>query len=416
MGFFDFLFTRKVKTLEKTNLQNLEDSAKKKISEHEENFKQEAKSFFEKIKQQEDNIKTDLGKLSSAKVTEQVDPQLMKVAETSRKSFIKKVEVLIENEEEKFEIEYLLLFQKSFLLKFKEFDSGTVMEFASLKDVFKESYAVVDGIKILKKYFDDFGEKLKKVEVEISPFEEISDKIKIIREESGRLDNYKKDLESIFQKNENLRKENEMLKTNLQKLEEGDDWKEFVQMKKKVGEKEIEKREIISQVVQKFSSVERPLKKLNNLMQEDSEISKKILEKYLASPFDAFLEDYEKKTINASLKQAEKFVQENKIKGEEKSLGKIREMIAQDVFGNLAKEWQKINSEIEELNMKIESSEVSKKRDDMAKTISDRENEMKQSNKEKIEQQIKIIEQNLATQKDELQQLAKDNMSAEIEY
>lgn len=46
MGFFDFLFTRKVKTLEKTNLQNLEDSAKKKISEHEENFKQEAKSFF----------------------------------------------------------------------------------------------------------------------------------------------------------------------------------------------------------------------------------------------------------------------------------------------------------------------------------------------------------------------------------
>lgn len=290
------------------------------------------------------------------------------------------------------------------------------MEFASLKDVFKESYAVVDGIKILKKYFDDFGEKLKKVEVEISPFEEISDKIKIIREESGRLDNYKKDLESIFQKNENLRKENEMLKTNLQKLEEGDDWKEFVQMKKKVGEKEIEKREIISQVVQKFSSVERPLKKLNNLMQEDSEISKKILEKYLASPFDAFLEDYEKKTINASLKQAEKFVQENKIKGEEKSLGKIREMIAQDVFGNLAKEWQKINSEIEELNMKIESSEVSKKRDDMAKTISDRENEMKQSNKEKIEQQIKIIEQNLATQKDELQQLAKDNMSAEIEY
>jgi hypothetical protein len=41
---------------------------------------------------------------------------------------------------------------------------------------------------------------------------------------------------------------------------------------------------------------------------------------------------------------------------------------------------------------------------------------MKQNRNEKIEQQIKILEQNLAAEKDGLQKLAKDNMLMEIEF
>lgn len=52
MGFLDFLFARKLKAFEKISLQDLEDAARRKISEREEGFKDEAKSFFDRIKQQ----------------------------------------------------------------------------------------------------------------------------------------------------------------------------------------------------------------------------------------------------------------------------------------------------------------------------------------------------------------------------
>jgi hypothetical protein len=418
MGIFDIFFTKKVKTYEKISFEKLQEAAEKKITEHEESFKQEAKSFFAKAKQQEEKIKADLERLTSAKVTDQVDPELLKVAETSRKSFARKVESLIEREEQQeFSIDSHFEAYNSFLARFKEIDSSTVAEFAAIKEVFKESQSVVDEMKVLKKYFDDFGENLKNVESKIEPFKEIANKIKIIKDENEKLENYKKDLEDIFQKNENLKKENEMLKINLQKLEESGEWKNYLQMKRDLEETEIEKREIISQVVQKFASVERPLKKVNNLLQ-NGEINKKVFDKYFASTFDAFIEDYDKSVINAALKEAEKAIAAKKIsiKGEEKSLDKIREMISADVFSELGRQWQKVNDEISELNLKIENSEVEKKRNEMIKIISDRENEMKQNRKEKIEQQIKILEQNLAAEKDGLQKLAKDNMLMEIEF
>lgn len=416
MGIFDIFFRRKVKTFEKINLQNLEDVAKKKISEREESFKNEATNFFEKTKQQEDKIKTDLEKLAASKTTDQVDPQLLKIAETSRKSFAKKVETLIKMEESDFSFDSLKKVCDSFSERFKEIDSSTVAEFAAIKEVFRESYSVVDDMKSLKKYFDEFGEKLKNAEAEAEPFEQIVEKIKNINDENEKLGNFKKYLENILQKNENLKKENEMLRINLQKLEESDEWKEFLVMKSKRSEKENEKTELISQVVQNFSSVERPIKKLNKILQQtNSEINMKMVEKYLSSPFDAFIEDYERNTINSVLKEAAKYIEENKI-DEKKSLDRIKEMIANNTFNNLAKEWQKINSEMAELNEKIENSEVDRKRNEMLKIIAEREEEMDENKKEKIEQQMKILEQNLASEKDELQKLAKDNMSMEIEF
>jgi hypothetical protein len=417
MGIFDIFFRKKEKAFEKTSLQNLEETTKKRISEHEESFKSETANFFAKERQQEEKIKSDLARLTLSKVTEQVDSQLLKIAETSRKSFSKKVESLIGREENNFSLSSLRAFHDSFLSRFKEIDSSTVAEFAAMKEVFRESQDVVDDMKILKKYFDELGNKLKDAESEVEPFTEIINKIKKFEDENVKLENYKKDLEDIFQKNENLKKENEMLKINLQKLEESSEWKNYLQMKRDLEEKEIEKREIISQVVQKFASVERPLKKVNNLLQ-NGEINKKVFDKYFASTFDAFIEDYDKGVINAALKEAEKAIAAKKIsiKGEEKSLDKIREMLSADVFSELGRQWQKVNDEISELNLKIENSEVEKKRSEMIKIISDRENEMRQSRKEKIEQQMKILEQNLASEKDELQKLTKDNMSMEIEF
>ncbi len=267
MGFFDFLFTKKVKTFEKISLEKLGEAAKKRISEREESFKNEAANFFAKERQQEEKIKSDLTRLTSSKVTEQVDPQLLKIAETSRKSFCKKVESLIVREENNFSLSSLRAFHDSFLSRFQEIDSSTVAEFAAIKEVFRESQDVVDDMKILKKHYDDFGEKLKEAETEVRPFNEIIIKIKNFEDENSKLENYKKDLESIVQKSDNLKKENEMLKRNLQKMEEGDKWKDFWQMKKNLEEKEREQREIMSQMVQKFASVERPLKNVHNIRQ-----------------------------------------------------------------------------------------------------------------------------------------------------
>jgi hypothetical protein len=417
MGFFDFLFRKKVKTFEKISLEKLGEAAKKKISEHEESFKNEATNFFAKERQQEEKIKSDLARLASSKVTEQVDPQLLKIAETSRKSFSKKVESLIGREENNFSLLSLRAFHDSFLSRFEEIDSSTVAEFAAMKEVFRQSQDVVDDMKILKKYFDELGEQLKNAESKVEPFNEIIDEIKKFEDENVKLENYKKDLENILQKGENLKKENEMLKINLQKIEEGDEWKDFLQMKKNLEEKEREKREIISQVVQKFASVERPLKKVNNLLQ-NGEINKKIFDKYFASTFDAFLEDYDRIVINSALKEAEKAISAKKIsiKGEEKNLDKIKEMISADVFSDLGRQWQRVSNEISEMDMKIKDSEVDKKRSDMIKIISDRESEMKQETKVKMEQQIKILEQNLAAEKEGIQKLAKEKMSIEVEF
>lgn len=356
-------------------------------------------------------------RLSAAKAAGQVDPQLEKIAQTSRKSFAKKIERLIEQEEEgKFSFEVLDKVCNSFLIKFNEIDSSTVAEFAAIKEVFKESQGVVDDMKTLKKYFDEFGGRLKKAESEVEPFEEIANKIKIVREENGKMENYKKDLENISHKSENLKKENDMLKINMQKLEESDEWKEFLVMKRKRSEKENEKTELISQVVQNFSSIERSVKKLNKILQQTkSEINTKMVEKYLSSPFDAFIEDYEKKTINSVLREAAKYIEENKI-DEKKSLEKVKGMIANSTFDNLAKDWQRINSDLAELNDKIENSEINKKRNEMLKTIADREKEMNENKKGKIEEQMKNLERDFSQHKDELQQLAKDRMSLEVEF
>jgi len=416
MGIFDIFFRKKERTFGKASLENLEEAAKKKITERQENFKSETSNFFLQVREQEKKIKEGLEKLSSAQAPNQVDPQLLKIAMTSRKSFAKKVEDLIK-EKEQTDSSFSSLYEMctSFSTEFEAVDGSTVKEFAAIKEVFKnESYAIIDEMKVLKKIYADFKEKLKKELDVIRPYEEIETKIKIVREEKEKLENYKKDLENILQKNENLQKENEMMQMNLRELEESSEWKGYLETKKKLDEKENERREITSQVVQKFSSVERPLKKLNNLLQKTAnDINKKLLEKYLSSPFDAFVEDYEKKTINSALKEAAKYIEENKI-DEKKSLGKINEMISSDAFNQLAREWQKINDEIAELNEKLENSEVAKKKEEILKIISNREAEMRQNRKEKIEQQVSILEQDFATHKDELQQLAKDHMSMEV--
>ena len=417
MGIFDIFFRKKAKTFEKSSLENLEEATKKKISEYDENFKQQAENFLSRVKEQKQKLKDSLNRLSSLEVKEQVDPQLLQIAMTSRKSFVKKLGTLAEQEEQKnFSISSVSLLCKTWQYQMDEVNASTVSEFASIKEVFKgESFAVIDEMKNLKKIYDNFSKEVKKKMDEINPYEEIQDKIKIVREEKERLENFGKDLENIVQKSDNLKKENEMLRTNLQKLEEGDDWKGFLEMKRKRSEKENEKTELISKVVQNFSAVERPLKKLNKLLQTTkSDIDAKMLEKYLSSPFDAFIEDYERKTIGAVLKEAAKYVEENKI-DEKKSLEKLKEMIANDTFNNLAKEWQRINSELTELSEKIENNEVDKKRNEMLKTIFDREREMKESEKETIEEQMKTLEEDFAGHKEELQQLARENMSMEIE-
>jgi hypothetical protein len=416
MGIFDIFFRKKERTFGKANLENLEEAAKKKISEHEQGFKNSSAIFFSQVKEQENKIKESLERLSSAQAPAQVDLQLLKIAITSRKSFAKKVEDLIKEKEQTDSFSSLYEMYNSFSLEFEAVDASTVSEFAAIKEVFKnESYAVIGEMKTLKKIYVDFKEKLKKEMSAVQPYEEIETKIKVLKEEKERLENYKKDLESILQKNENLKKENEMLQINLRKIEESEEWKEYLETKKKLEQKENERREIISQVVQKFSSVERPLKKLNNILQKtESEINRKLLEKYFSSTFDAFVEDYEKKTINSALKEAAKYIEENKI-DEKKSLGKINEMVSSDSFNQLAREWQKTNDEIAELNERTENSEVAKKKEEIAKIISNREGEIRQNRKEKLEQQTSILEQDFATHKDELQQLAKDNMSMEVD-
>ena len=417
MGFFDIFFRKKEESFEKANLENLEDAAKKKISEHEESFKHEAVKFFSQLKQQKDEIKKRLGELSSAETKDQVDPQLLKIAMTSRKSFVEKFKTLAEQEElNDFSILFLSQTFNQLSAKLDDVNASTVAEFVSIKEVFKnEAFAVTDEMKTLKKIYDQFKEKLRKELDAVQPYDEITTKIKILKEEKERLDNLRKDLENIQQKNENLLKENEMMRINLQKLEESNEWKEYLQMKRRLSEKENEKTEVISQVVQKFSSIERPFKKLNNLLQKtESEMNKKLLEKYIASPFDAFLEDYEKKTINSALEQAAKYIEENKI-DEKKSLEKIKEMISSDAFNNLDKKWHEINVRYAELSEKIENSEVAKKKEEMLKNISMREAEMKQNRKEKVEEQLRALEDDFATHKEDLKQLAKNKLSMEVE-
>jgi len=416
MGFFDILFRKKEKTYEKASLQNLEEAAKKKIEEHDASFRKDAEEFVARVNEQKKKLKESLLKLAAANTTEEVDAQLMNIAITSRKSFVKKVDSLAEIKETDSSIHSISEMHISFESMFKDIDASTVQEFASIKEVFKsESDAVIDEMKNLRKIFDEFRSRLKKAEDSIQQFEEIGIKVQILKEEAGRLESYKKDLENISQKAQTMEKENEMQRTELQKLEEGEEWKDFLVMKRKVSEKENEKRETISKIVEKFSSIERPLKKLNNILQ-DGEINKKQLEKYFASPFDAFLEDYEKKTINSALKEADKAGKENKIKGEDKGLEKIRDMIASDTFNNLAKEWQRINSEASETSEKIENSEISRKRDDIIKSIANRESEIKQHRREKIEEQVANLEKDYLSHKDELQQLAKETMSMEVEF
>ena len=415
MGFFDIF--RKKRNFEKTSLKNLEQSTQKKIREKNENFKQDAKDYLSRIGGQEEKLKEKLDKLSAAQVTEQIDSQLFKIAMTSRKSFVGKVENLISGEQKDFSIHYLSEFSNSFFAKFREIDAGTVSEYASIKEVFKnESPAVIDEMKGLRKIYGEFGERLKRAELDVQPFEEIETKIQILNQEARKLENCKKDLGEIQQRNEMLKKENEMMQKNLQSLESGEEWKNYLETKKRLEEKEGERKEVISSVVERFSSVERPLKKLNNLLQQsEGEINKKILEKYFSSPFDAFVDDYEKKTINSALKEAERMIADKKIINEEKSLGKIREMISSGTFVQLAKEWQKTNDEIAELNEKIESSETNKKRDEILAAISNHETEISQSGKEKTEQQIKNVEQDFSIHKEELRQLAKDSLNLELE-
>jgi DNA-binding transcriptional regulator YbjK len=228
MGIFDIFFRRKERTFEKANLEDIDEAATKKISEHNENFKQEAANFFSRVRQEQEKMKANLERLSSAEVKEQTDPQLLKVAVTSRKSFVKKFEDLIEHEEkEDFSINSVSEAFNRFYAKLNDVNASTVPEFASIKEVFKnESFAVTDEMKNLKKIYDDFKEKLRKEMDLVQPYEEILNKVKILNEEKEKLENYKKDLENILRKNENLTKENEMMQINLQKLEESSEWNE----------------------------------------------------------------------------------------------------------------------------------------------------------------------------------------------
>ena len=251
---------------------------------------------------------------------------------------------------------------------------------------------MINDFKVIGKLSDDLKNLIKSDKDNLLSIKNMQNDFESVKKEICILHEMEENLEILDEKISNLKSEHEKENEEIKKLESGKDWSdlnELLEKKKRIMD-EISK--LKSELIQNISKIERPLRKLKNMVDKGSvDIdNEKLLEKYVDSFLGKVIEDKNSEEINSILKTIQKNISEGKIETKD---DEVKNILENDVFGNILKKYSALENDQKELEERIDENIGLKRRNEMEDNIKDLEKQMEISNSEieKIKKQIDKI-------------------------
>jgi hypothetical protein len=406
MGLFDRLFRREKIEKNKYDLESLEKMFKTKIDEQQKTVEPELQGYYKDVLQLGIQLKNSLKILDSAVPKERMDEQLLFVAKTGRLTFKNKILRVSDaiNKSVDSDFHSLSEYYNDCVSTFNEANDSTLTEFRTIGIVFEdEGNQVLNDMISLKNLLKGMGNTIKNCHQTVEPWEEVLENILGLRKLLDELEGNNKNIQEMREEIENKKNELSELKKEIQDLTDSKEWKEYqnaVERKKNLGKRETEVRTNFNEMI---SSIERPMKKAERLMDQEKDKYGKLFEGYLNDPFETFLKDDGEEALNSFLETIKKLLMEKKVDVSEnireKTIDKIDEWVSKQVFKKLKEEY---SSAVESMKEIIED-ELEIQKSNMEKRESQIENEI-----EELNNRIEQAEKQMEGQKTNLEEMKKE--------
>jgi hypothetical protein len=395
------------------SIEDAENYLSKKFDEKLEPFKEDANKIYQEIQSAADDMQERLNELAEARFTERVDPELLQNVVSHRTSFIRKMKIMIKQLTAPMQLDFdsILAYGQSIGLAISEANRNTLNDYRFVDRLFeKEGGKTIQSLKAIKKISDKLRGLIKSSTDELSSIRNTQNDLKLIKEDTGALYQMKKNLEMLDNKTSELKSKNEKEEEELKKFESGKEWIDFTELLEKKKHMEENISNLKSQIMQNISGIEKPLKKLKNLV--DKEIvevdDKKTLEKYVNSFLAAMIEERSSETANSILKTVQENISEGKIdlKNREKEMAEIKWILENNIFENSLKKYLLLEDDLKELERDINKRDETNIKDRMESEIKDlkRQTEITSSEIEKGEKQVDKMETSINERKNSLEE------------
>jgi len=379
------------------SIEDAESFLSKNFNERFKPFKEETDRIYQEMQSAGTNMQKSLDELAQSKFEGPVDSQLLQNAVGHKRSFIHKMEAMLEQLKKPLQPDFdsILKYGRSVDSAVFEANQKTVMNYNILRELFeREADSAIENFKVISRISNDLKSLISRNTESILSIRNVQNGLRSLKEETDALSRIEENLKTLETKISGLESEHENEKENLKEFEGGEEWIHFTELLEKKKNLAGEISSLKSEIMQNISKVDKPLRKLKNLV--DREIvkvdDKKILEKYVNSFFITMAEEKNPETINSILKTIQKSISEGKIdlKGKERSLAEIEWILENNVFETLLNKYLLLEDDLKGLEKVIDENNALNVKNDMEKRIRDLEKQMEAASSEisEVEKQI----------------------------
>jgi hypothetical protein len=359
---------------------NIEDAEKvlsENFNESFQSFNKDANKIYKEMQPIITNIQKNLKDLGKAKYKDKVDPQLLQNVIGHRKSFIHKMEVMLEKARKPMEKDFdsIIEFNKSLHSSVSDVNMKAVKDYHFLKILFeKEVKKTLENFKTLNKTSDKLTELVKENKEKLSLINNAQKELKSLKDEIKDLDKTEKSLKTLENKLSDLKSKQDSLKKDLENFDKRKDWIDLQQLleKRKATEEKISN--LKSVILQETSRINKPLRKFKNLI--DRGIVKikeeETLERSVDSIVDTLIKEKDPKSMTFIVKKIQENISNGKIelKDKEKTLDEIENILKNNLFESFVKDYISLTKDLKKLEKNItnhKSSILKKKLKDQIK-------------------------------------------------
>ena len=377
----------------KVSLSEVESFLRDKMEKDFEPLKDSVKKEHENLQAAADNMQNQLKILEEAAYPEKTYPIIIRKAVGSRKSFVDKMDFFVKHLKKPIgeDMDSILSFHEEADKMINVVNLETVKDYASVKILFeKEGKDVVQIFFQIVEIDNRLGNMLKNLKESNLKFlkskELVADISKLTQElkidESSELERALKETEEKEKK----------IEDELGKLPESNEWKTFLEMKRKEEETKQKMQNKKSELMGCISQVEIPLKKYN------WSAKNKVLDYYLQRSLDLILsEDSRGDVLKSALRDIKVKILEEELtlKDSDKFLVIINNIIENDTIGKNINEYLKLSEELKKQEEKVAFQEILKRKSGLENDMKGLKKEIQElkNEKETVEKRVKTAQE-----------------------
>jgi hypothetical protein len=408
MSFLDRIFERKrdeEPEEKRISLKDLEDSMAKKVKIDFEPLKEAAKKEYANLQLLATSMQNQLKILENATYPERTYPVIISKSVGSRKSFISKMNFLINQIKKPIgeDMKSILEFYDETNKLINITNAETTKEYAFLKILFeKDGKEVVHNFSQIVEANKNLGEIVKKIRDSNSELlkskEGVAEVLRLTeylkKDEVRRLEELIKDSEEKIKKIEN----------EIEKLISSDEWKAFLEMQRVKEELKTKMENKKSDFMTSMSKIEIPLKRYKLY------VEKRIMDEYIQKSFDSILyEDPKGEILMSVLKDMKIRIIEGemKLKDSDKFMTIINDFKENNTVGRIIEDYSRLSEDLKSQEEKISLQRVSKRKNYLESEFSRLKREIEElKNDRKIaEERMKKMQANREQKIKELENL-----------